>query len=176
MHASSSAIRVTFSAGSMRRQVETALRAPAEYSGGKGTRRRRSKIGSDAAGARRAALAGPQPRSQLQVIRFQVRQVFGQPLSSCRDTTLRRGFGAQMKRPCSPPLHRSCATINYGCHREAGGDDLEVVRTLLREYAAYLNASVGEEHICLENYEKEFRRCLALPGTQRRYLVGERRR
>lgn len=39
--------------------------------------------------------------------------------------------------------------------REAGGDDLEVVRTLLREYAAYLNASVGEEHICLENYEKE---------------------
>ena len=30
-----------------------------------------------------------------------------------------------------------------------------MVRTLLREYAAYLNASVGEEHICLENYEKE---------------------
>jgi GNAT superfamily N-acetyltransferase len=26
---------------------------------------------------------------------------------------------------------------------------------LLREYAAYLNASVGEEHICLESYEKE---------------------
>jgi hypothetical protein len=47
MHASS-VIRVTFSDGPMRRQVETALRAPAEYAGGKGTRRR-SKIGSDAA-------------------------------------------------------------------------------------------------------------------------------
>jgi putative acetyltransferase len=33
--------------------------------------------------------------------------------------------------------------------------DLDVVRSLLREYAAYLNASVGEEHICLENYERE---------------------
>ena len=39
--------------------------------------------------------------------------------------------------------------------RAAGDTDLEVVRMLLREYAAYLNASVGEEHICLENYEKE---------------------
>ena len=39
--------------------------------------------------------------------------------------------------------------------RAAEGADLEVVRMLLREYAAYLNASVGEEHICLENYEKE---------------------
>jgi ribosomal protein S18 acetylase RimI-like enzyme len=37
----------------------------------------------------------------------------------------------------------------------ATGTDLDVVRSLLREYAAYLNASVGEEHICLENYEKE---------------------
>ena len=41
--------------------------------------------------------------------------------------------------------------------REAGAEDLDAVRTLLREYAAYLNASVGEEHICLENYEKELR-------------------
>jgi putative acetyltransferase len=39
--------------------------------------------------------------------------------------------------------------------REAGDADLDAVRVLLREYAAYLNASVGEEHICLENYEKE---------------------
>jgi putative acetyltransferase len=39
--------------------------------------------------------------------------------------------------------------------RAAGEDDLETVRILLREYAAYLNASVGEEHICRENYEKE---------------------
>jgi GNAT superfamily N-acetyltransferase len=41
--------------------------------------------------------------------------------------------------------------------RTAGNADLDDVRTLLREYAAYLNASVGEEHICLENYEKELR-------------------
>jgi putative acetyltransferase len=41
--------------------------------------------------------------------------------------------------------------------RAAGDSDLDDVRTLLREYAAYLNASVGEEHICLENYEKELR-------------------
>src|SRR5450631_3179638 len=39
--------------------------------------------------------------------------------------------------------------------RGAGDADLDDVRVLLREYAAYLNASVGEEHICLENYEKE---------------------
>jgi GNAT superfamily N-acetyltransferase len=39
--------------------------------------------------------------------------------------------------------------------RVAAAADLDVVRELLREYAAYLNASVGEEHICLENYEKE---------------------
>jgi ribosomal protein S18 acetylase RimI-like enzyme len=39
--------------------------------------------------------------------------------------------------------------------REAAAVDFDAVRTLLREYAAYLNASVGEEHICLENYEKE---------------------
>jgi len=41
--------------------------------------------------------------------------------------------------------------------RAAEDGDLDVVRALLREYAAYLNASVGEEHICLENYEKELR-------------------
>ena len=39
--------------------------------------------------------------------------------------------------------------------RAAGDGDLDAVRELLREYAAYLNASVGEEHICMENYEKE---------------------
>jgi ribosomal protein S18 acetylase RimI-like enzyme len=39
--------------------------------------------------------------------------------------------------------------------RAAANTDLDVVRALLCEYAAYLNASVGEEHICLENYEKE---------------------
>jgi putative acetyltransferase len=45
--------------------------------------------------------------------------------------------------------------------RAAGDADLDDVRMLLREYAAYLNASVGEEHICLENYEKEL---AALPS------------
>ena len=45
--------------------------------------------------------------------------------------------------------------------RAAGDADLDDVRTLLREYAAYLNASVGEEHICPENYEKEL---MSLPA------------
>jgi putative acetyltransferase len=40
--------------------------------------------------------------------------------------------------------------------------DLEIVRRLLREYAAYLNASLGEEHICLSHYERELAR---LPGA-----------
>jgi GNAT superfamily N-acetyltransferase len=46
--------------------------------------------------------------------------------------------------------NRSMVTI-----RAAGDADLDSVRTLLREYAAHLNASVDEKHICLENYEKE---------------------
>lgn len=47
--------------------------------------------------------------------------------------------------------------------REASSDaDLESVRVLLREYAEYLNASLGEEHICLESYEKELNE---LPGA-----------
>lgn len=33
--------------------------------------------------------------------------------------------------------------------------DIETVRALLREYAAHLNASLGSEHICLAEYEKE---------------------
>jgi putative acetyltransferase len=36
-----------------------------------------------------------------------------------------------------------------------GPEQIETVRTLLREYAAYLNRSLGEEHICLEDYERE---------------------
>jgi putative acetyltransferase len=42
------------------------------------------------------------------------------------------------------------------------GQDLETVRILLREYAAYLNQSLGEEHICLEDYEREL---AGLPGA-----------
>jgi putative acetyltransferase len=40
--------------------------------------------------------------------------------------------------------------------------DLETIKVLLREYAAYLNQSLGEEHICLESYEKEL---AGLPGA-----------
>jgi ribosomal protein S18 acetylase RimI-like enzyme len=41
-------------------------------------------------------------------------------------------------------------------------EDLNVVRALLREYAAYLNESLGEEHICLSEYEREL---AGLPGA-----------
>jgi ribosomal protein S18 acetylase RimI-like enzyme len=40
--------------------------------------------------------------------------------------------------------------------------DLETAKALLREYAAYLNQSLGEEHICLESYERELAN---LPGV-----------
>jgi putative acetyltransferase len=39
---------------------------------------------------------------------------------------------------------------------------IETVRILLREYAAYLNQSLGEEHICLKDYEREL---ASLPGV-----------
>ena len=41
-------------------------------------------------------------------------------------------------------------------------EQIETVRTLLREYAVYLNQSLGEEHICLEDYEREL---ASLPGV-----------
>ncbi len=34
-------------------------------------------------------------------------------------------------------------------------EEINTIRALLREYAAHLNASLGAEHICLANYEKE---------------------
>lgn len=40
-------------------------------------------------------------------------------------------------------------------------EDAALVRTLMREYAAFLNASVGGEHICVETLEQELAR---LPG------------
>ncbi len=40
-------------------------------------------------------------------------------------------------------------------------DDTDLCRTLMREYAAHLNASVGDEHICVESLEQEL---AALPG------------
>jgi len=42
-----------------------------------------------------------------------------------------------------------------------GDEDLALCRTLMREYAAFLNASVGGEHICIESLEEEL---AALPG------------
>lgn len=44
-----------------------------------------------------------------------------------------------------------------------GGDggDTSLCRTLMREYAAHLNASVGGEHICVDSLEAEL---AALPG------------
>jgi putative acetyltransferase len=40
-------------------------------------------------------------------------------------------------------------------------DDAELCRTLMREYAAFLNESVGGEHICVASLEKEL---ASLPG------------
>ncbi len=40
-------------------------------------------------------------------------------------------------------------------------DDAALCRTLMREYAVYLNASVGGEHICVESLEQEL---AGLPG------------
>lgn len=41
-------------------------------------------------------------------------------------------------------------------------DDAPLVRTLMREYADFLNASVGGEHICVESLEAEL---AGLPGA-----------
>jgi putative acetyltransferase len=47
-------------------------------------------------------------------------------------------------------------------HFGGDGNDLDLCRTLMREYAAFLNASVGHQHICVEGLEKEL---AALPGS-----------
>jgi putative acetyltransferase len=41
-------------------------------------------------------------------------------------------------------------------------DDADLCRTLMREYARYLNDSVGGEHICVESLEEEL---AGLPGS-----------
>jgi putative acetyltransferase len=47
--------------------------------------------------------------------------------------------------------------------RFGGADeDAPLVRTLMREYANFLNASVGSEHICVESLEEELS---GLPGA-----------
>jgi len=57
--------------------------------------------------------------------------------------------------------HADMATIRLA---QFGGsaDDADLCRTLMREYATYLNDSVGGEHICVESLEEEL---AALPGS-----------
>jgi putative acetyltransferase len=45
--------------------------------------------------------------------------------------------------------------VVYSIRAVEAGKDIETIRTLLREYAAHLNASLGAEHICLTKYEEE---------------------
>lgn len=44
----------------------------------------------------------------------------------------------------------------------AGDKDADLCRVLMREYAAFLNVSVGGEHICVESLEREL---AGLPGA-----------
>lgn len=44
---------------------------------------------------------------------------------------------------------------------DSSGADAGLCRTLMREYAAHLNASIGDEHICVTTLETEL---AALPG------------
>ena len=69
-------------------------------------------------------------------------------------------------RPCNePPAHPRLSWIDMAHLRPArfGGSDgdADLCRSLMREYAAHLNASVGGEHICVTTLEKEL---AALPG------------
>jgi len=57
--------------------------------------------------------------------------------------------------------HSDMPTIRHA--RFSGdNDDVELCRTLMREYARFLNDSVGGEHICVESLEEEL---AALPGS-----------
>lgn len=47
-------------------------------------------------------------------------------------------------------------------HNASSSADIESIRTLLREYARHLNASLGANHICLDSYEEEL---AGLPGV-----------
>lgn len=57
--------------------------------------------------------------------------------------------------------HSVMATIRTADFGD-GSSDPDLCRTLMREYAAFLNASVGGEHICVESLEAEL---AALPGA-----------
>ena len=45
------------------------------------------------------------------------------------------------------------------------GDDADLCRTLMREYALFLNDSVGGEHICVESLEEELAGLPQLSGN-----------
>jgi len=45
--------------------------------------------------------------------------------------------------------------MTLAIHTAISPEEIETARLLLREYAAYLNDSLGEEHICLDEYERE---------------------
>lgn len=57
----------------------------------------------------------------------------------------------------------------YTIRAVSNSSDLEAVRALLREYAAYLNASLGAEHICLAEYEEEL---AGLPAPYQILLIA----
>jgi putative acetyltransferase len=62
---------------------------------------------------------------------------------------------------CEPPYDFSMATIRPAVFGGENNDD-ELCRTLMREYAHFLNESVGGEHICVESLEEEL---AGLPGA-----------
>ena len=57
----------------------------------------------------------------------------------------------------------------YTIRAVRNSSDLEAVRALLREYAVHLNASLGAEHICLTEYEKEL---AGLPSPYQIMLIA----
>lgn len=57
----------------------------------------------------------------------------------------------------------------YTIRAVRNSSDLEAVRALLREYAAYLNTSLGAEHICLAEYEEEL---AGLPAPYQILLIA----
>jgi len=69
------------------------------------------------------------------------------------------GTGALPQRPRQ--YHSVMATIRPAKF-SGDGDDADVCRALMREYAQFLNESVGHEHICVESLEEEL---AALPGS-----------
>jgi putative acetyltransferase len=69
--------------------------------------------------------------------------------------------------PCSRPLARrkkydsDMATLRPAKF-DGANNDADLCRTLMREYAHFLNESVGGQHICVESFEEEL---AGLPGS-----------